>query len=109
MHVIRHNGISASLARLVESCPQTLIRFEIDIHLSGTASSEIDWKPLRDVVTSERFPALIYFNIRVKPVGTPRPSDEAAHSLIKSVQNTFHRLHEQKILKCNVIPEIPKS
>jgi len=96
-----HEGVSAWLARLVESCSQILTQLVVSIRLIDDSSPEIDWEPLRNVVTSEKLPALVNFEVTVAPsAGT---SDVHAHVLIKNIQNTLHRLHEQEILKCSVI------
>ncbi|KAF7342039.1 hypothetical protein MVEN_01791200 [Mycena venus] len=97
-----HTGVSVLIARIIESCPQTLIDFEVKINLYGRSLLEIDWEPLRNVVTVEIFPALLNFQVEAAPATDE--GKENAHCLVKNIQSTFGDLHKQGILKCGMVP-----
>ncbi|KAF7342009.1 hypothetical protein MVEN_01788100 [Mycena venus] len=94
-------GVSLWLARLLESSPPSLTKFGAEINFKADCLLDIDWAPLRNVVTLENFPVLVIFQVEIIP--STRIENNTALRLVKTIQNTLPWLHERGILRCKVL------
>lgn len=95
------------LARILESCPNTLTQLCIQMKMwliGNIYNSAIDWEPLRNVVTTETFPALANFQLGLECIEARGETVvQLTQGLVDAARDKFQHLQNQGILDCAVM------